>query len=1298
MVTHTGRTYYCTANSPKERDDWILHVRTALECSFGNPKIIHFKPSKIIMSPPEPTQLLKCAKTSIVLTKSSAIACKSCGRRFCSEYVQETSPVLQIGIEESIKQCSDCKHTQMILLWFKCTNYYNALSLHEQTPEVLYDIGRFKNSFKLRKESSGRLQMAAELLDQNLIKKDEFEELRRVDHEFTRSTLFENALKLSEAMDHLDNDMQTIIGWLMTAASSDSENIVSFQRIAFKCITIADEHPRIFEFYLPQILQIHNILTRNRSSLVVLGKVDCLQQVILAIAARYPTIALKCIWSLTAITTVDYQTKKVNQAQYAACMCLLIQIEIVCMGTCSSLLKKIEGLNNENSRISSSLSRLLTLNEHQSKELISELNILFRVRHQLLIVYEREKLWGASICKKVKPNTYENHMAVSKEAKDVQESLVGNVESNGNNSSSSSSEEGKSNGDGKVKFHHLPVANADEEIIVLCHDRSLTLKVPISSCLYTLFAMGTVDENGYLTVFLEFYNEMPMIALKEFPRNILGFEIRQLSSSEEANIGENAGSDKNEGNIRSDESLVNDSTKEEMKGDDDNLSGSSNGANNGNVSRSMNMMEKENSTNTCLDSSMESMISSHIVSAFTCVCRGLLLSRQLNLVESITSMVDELRNVDRPLRTETLKSEMMELNDSLRSFRYYDPIEISGEPLYHMQEVIVEECRVFRTKARAPSMIVTKVERIDHDNFHDENMDDNLDDSALTVDISIHSKSSHGPASPLNLTRGSSAGINHFVKPLDEEEVDNILGSKMQHMIDDVHDMEKRRAASTDANDDSDVGGVFHPNQPPPPPPPTTTTTSSMNYATVSSTEATKMKRRPSSENLNKRDSPVSLLSSHRKSVPFLSILGIDPSDINKSKDNSSTPSSSSSTVSSTAFSSASNTQAISYSSALSDSTMKDLNAKLEIETNGNELEDLTNGEISSTVLLSAQRLLAAGDITESDYEKILQHDAKFRGERANEEALRAQKRVENCFGESWARKKLRILNLSNEENERHNYFDPSTWPKLDLRCFIVKSNDDLRQEVCCLQVMELCNEIFIDNGLSSQLYLKPYRIISTGADTGLVEVLPDTMSIDALKKTQGFSTLPKYFETVYGTTNERLRIAKKNFSSSLAAYSLFCYLLQIKDRHNGNILLSADGHIMHIDFGFLLSIAPGGMLSQETAPFKLTEEMVEVLDGLDSPMFSDFVKAFTTGFIALKAASENIISMVKILSVDSPFPCFAGKDTNLIMEKLKSRFRTDLNLSDTVQHCLDLIIESYGHQGSKRYDSFQWYTNGIVP
>lgn len=93
--------------------------------------------------------------------------------------------------------------------------------------------------------------------------------------------------------------------------------------------------------------------------------------------------------------------------------------------------------------------------------------------------------------------------------------------------------------------------------------------------------------------------------------------------------------------------------------------------------------------------------------------------------------------------------------------------------------------------------------------------------------------------------------------------------------------------------------------------------------------------------------------------------------------------------------------------------------------------------------------------------------------------------KLENSFGEPWESKKSRILSAwhkdgqTAEGKDRQNSSNP---PRIDLRCFIVKSNDDLRQEVCCLQLMELFKEIFIDMGIpTSQLWLKPYQIVSTG-------------------------------------------------------------------------------------------------------------------------------------------------------------------------------------------------------------------------
>ena len=71
---------------------------------------------------------------------------------------------------------------------------------------------------------------------------------------------------------------------------------------------------------------------------------------------------------------------------------------------------------------------------------------------------------------------------------------------------------------------------------------------------------------------------------------------------------------------------------------------------------------------------------------------------------------------------------------------------------------------------------------------------------------------------------------------------------------------------------------------------------------------------------------------------------------------------------------------------------------------------------------------------------------------------------------------------------------------------------------------------------------------------------------------------------------------AQRNFVESMAGYSLVSFFMQIKDRHNGNIMLDERGHIIHIDFGFMLSNSPGGV-NFEAAPFKLTRELLEVMD-----------------------------------------------------------------------------------------------------
>ncbi|GAA5911077.1 hypothetical protein JCM6882_006870 [Rhodosporidiobolus microsporus] len=156
------------------------------------------------------------------------------------------------------------------------------------------------------------------------------------------------------------------------------------------------------------------------------------------------------------------------------------------------------------------------------------------------------------------------------------------------------------------------------------------------------------------------------------------------------------------------------------------------------------------------------------------------------------------------------------------------------------------------------------------------------------------------------------------------------------------------------------------------------------------------------------------------------------------------------------------------------------------------------------------------------------------------------------------------LIDIEDAENTQKEEYD--TWQSA-----IFKVGDDCRQDVLALQIIAIHKNIF--NSLGLDLLVTPYRVTATGPGCGVIDVIPNATSRDEMGRAK-INDLQSFFVMKYGPPESvEFQRARTNFVQSMAAYSLLCYIVQIKDRHNGNIMVDGHGRITHIDFGFLFDI-----------------------------------------------------------------------------------------------------------------------------
>ncbi|KAL8060450.1 hypothetical protein ABFX02_02G025200 [Erythranthe guttata] len=257
----------------------------------------------------------------------------------------------------------------------------------------------------------------------------------------------------------------------------------------------------------------------------------------------------------------------------------------------------------------------------------------------------------------------------------------------------------------------------------------------------------------------------------------------------------------------------------------------------------------------------------------------------------------------------------------------------------------------------------------------------------------------------------------------------------------------------------------------------------------------------------------------------------------------------------------------------------------------------------------------------------------------------------------------------------------------------IFKVGDDCRQDVLALQVISLLKDIFEAVGLN--IYLFPYGVLPTGPERGIIEVVPNTRSRSQMGETTD-GGLYEIFQQDFGPVGSpSFEAARENFLISSAGYAVASLLLQPKDRHNGNLLFDSVGRLVHIDFGFIFEISPGGNMRFESAHFKLSHEMTQLLDPsgvMKSDTWYQFVRLCVKGYLAARRYMDGIINTVSLM-MDSGLPCFSRGDP---IGNLRKRFHPEMSEREAANFMIRTCTDAYNKWTTAGYDLIQYLQQGI--
>ena len=222
----------------------------------------------------------------------------------------------------------------------------------------------------------------------------------------------------------------------------------------------------------------------------------------------------------------------------------------------------------------------------------------------------------------------------------------------------------------------------------------------------------------------------------------------------------------------------------------------------------------------------------------------------------------------------------------------------------------------------------------------------------------------------------------------------------------------------------------------------------------------------------------------------------------------------------------------------------------------------------------------------------------------------------------------------------------------------IMFKNDDVRKDYIVLGIINIIHDILKKEEIDMDIDIVRYEVIPTSNCTGYIEIVENASTVFSIVEDSGL-TIQNYI--LNHNKNQIISKFREKFIKSTALYCVVSYLLGIGDRHLDNIMISKDGLLFHIDFGYILGQDPK---YSNNRFIRVTPEIINVIGGYGTDDYDYFKKTCVKIYNRLRLHVNLFSNLLSIVPAIDP-----SITMDTLKRELTERFEIGENCIEAATH-----------------------------